>query len=185
MVRFFTYKNNSRRMVGLVVAFTVVTTLSACGAAAGQAGALPSDGPMFIYDRTDTLAAPDATFAWNVDAYANPNATGDYAGFSCPETSEGGFSFLSEVGEERSPEAWRMSAQLGFSPGTHSLLAPMITPDWLINGDNAAVKAQGGDYSLGFACVENNGLTATRVFFRHIRVTGGTGEWRAEPDERM
>ena len=174
-------KKNVSLIAGLAIAVTVVTALSACGAAANRAGDVPSDGAMFIYDGTDSLAAIGATFAWAADAYGNPNATGDYVEFPCSETSEGGFSFLAELGKERSPEAWRMSAQLGFKPGTHSLLAPVITPDWLINGDNAAVKAEGGDYSLGFACVENNGLTVTRVFFRHIHVTGGSGEWRAEP----
>jgi hypothetical protein len=170
----------------IVVAFAIVVTslagMSACAGSADPAEGEPSDGALFIYDGTDSPVAPGAALAWNADAFGNPKATGDYVEVPCPETSTGGFSFLAERGMERSPRDWKMSGQLGFMPGTQSIIAPVLTPDWLINGDFAAVKAAGGDYSLGFACVENNGLTVSRVFYRHITVTAGSGEWVAQAD---
>jgi hypothetical protein len=171
-------------IAGFGMAAILITALAACsgprGSTADGLADGPSDGAMFIYDGTDSLVAPGTKLAWNADAFANANKTGDYVEFLCPNTSTGGFSFISEPGNERSPKEWKLNSQLGFKPGTQSLLAPVLTPDWLINGDFAQVKAKGGNYSLGFACVENNGLTVSRVFFRHITVTAGTGDWTVD-----
>ncbi|GAB2815666.1 hypothetical protein GCM10027022_02140 [Alpinimonas psychrophila] len=170
-------------MLRLGIILALATSLTSCAGTVGNVVDVSSDGPVFIFDGGDAVVAPGTKMAWNDDAFASSVEATEYAEFLCPESSTGGFSFLAERGNEKSPSAWKMNAPLGFRPGSHSLLAPVVTPDWLINGDFAQIKAQGGSYSLGVACVENNGLSASKVFFRSITVTAGTGDWTADPNK--
>jgi hypothetical protein len=63
--------------------------------------------------------------------------------------------------------------------GTKNVFLPAAKLDAQTLGDIAGVRAAGGDWSFGFAFMNNNNLSiaSDALYFTHITVTPGTGEW--------
>jgi hypothetical protein len=86
--------------------------------------------------------------------------------------------FLSPVGQETNKSAW--NAYTSTIMAANGQLQENTFPNGLLNAGTgspsgqAAVAAQGGDYSLGIAYTSNAGVTIVKVIYVHIHVTAGT-----------
>ena len=104
--------------------------------------------------------------------------------YPIPADATGGWVFVSPQGMESTPSQWNAKSIQGLTrPGgllmpnfslTNQTMAGGGTP----NGINA-VKAAGGNYSIGIAFTKDNGinLIPNSLYFGHITVTAGTGAW--------
>jgi len=103
--------------------------------------------------------------------------------YPIPAGATAGWVFVSPQGSESTPSAWNAKSFQGLTPGglllpnvslTNQVTAGGGTP----NGINA-VKAAGGNYSIGLAFTKDNGinLIPNSLYFGHIAVTSGTGAW--------
>jgi hypothetical protein len=103
--------------------------------------------------------------------------------YPIPAGATAGWVFVSPQGSESTPSAWNAKSFQGLTPGglllpnvslTNQVTAGGGTP----NGINA-VKAAGGNYSIGLAFTKDNGinLIPNSMYFGHITVTAGTGAW--------
>ena len=96
------------------------------------------------------------------------------------------YNFLAPQGQEGVKSAWNAYTSGGALVATGQLLQN-VTPTGLLNGGTgtpsgqAAVKAAGGDYSLGFAYTKNSGVTVVKTYFVHIHVTAGSGNFTYQP----
>ena len=96
------------------------------------------------------------------------------------------WNFLAPQGQEGVKSAWNAYTSGGALVPTGQLLQN-VTPLGLLNGGTgtpsgqAAVKAAGGDYSLGFAYTKNSGVTVVKTYFVHIHITAGTGDFTYQP----
>ena len=145
-----------------------------------------SDGPVYLYDGNYDLEVAD--FSWNFDAevYASEAADNASDAFTCPATSTGAYTFISNRGQERAGlNGWNAAASQIFPAGSKNLLEVNFTPAANIIPillPQSSVKAVGGQYSLGVACTKNNGVTVDASYYRYIDVTPVTGEWVALPN---
>lgn len=103
--------------------------------------------------------------------------------YPIPADATEGWVFVSAQGEEADPTGWNAKSALALTPGgillpnvslTNQITAGGGTP----NGINA-VKAAGGEYSLGIAFTKSNGvnLVPDSLYYGHITVTAGSGAW--------
>jgi hypothetical protein len=134
-----------------------------------------SYGPLNVWFN-DTYASNAATvYNWTDNVIASASKSSQTAALSCPGSSDGAALFLSDRGSESSVSNWKAFAAASFSAG--SVSQANLKPSGLTSGTPGAgaVKAAGGNYSLGVACTSNSGVTVDRVFYRHIAVTASTG----------
>jgi hypothetical protein len=145
-----------------------------------------SDGPVYLYDGNYDLEVAD--FSWNFDAevYGSEAANNASDAFTCPATSTGAYTFISNRGQERAGlNGWNAAASQIFPAGSKNLLEVNLTPAANIIPillPQSSIKAVGGQYSLGVACTTNNGVTVSNAWYRYIDVTPVTGEWVALPN---
>ena len=145
-----------------------------------------SDGPVYLYDGSYDLEVAD--FSWNFDAEVYGSEAADNASdaFTCPATSTGAYTFISNRGQERAGlNGWNAAASQIFPAGSKNLLEVNLTPAANIIPillPQSSIKAVGGQYSLGIACTTNNGVTVGSAWYRYIEVTPVTGEWIALPN---
>ena len=173
-----------------VVRMLATSALVLILAAGGASAALGADqapligGTLYLVDAGDiTDIAPGATLGYD-DSVAGVLTPGDSeTKFSTPTGASGIFSFLAAQGHEGDPAQWSSYTQLGQLP-PDGVLLPILQPSWL-NGNGtgspsgaAAVRAAGGDYSLGIAFTTNSGTVVADkgLYFVHIHITAGTGE---------
>jgi hypothetical protein len=178
------------RFTGIAVAgATFVAGIATMSVAATQANG--SDGPLHIYvdaNPDPTLVAPATSMAWDATLFGSSSSTDVAAVVSCPALSTGVTIFISNPGDERSPNAvvGGSAGYLAFAPGafsesTKNVLLPTLTPSSLISGTpgQASLKSSGGTYSLGVACTSNSGATVLAAHYRSITVTPSTGAFTA------
>jgi hypothetical protein len=163
-----------------------IATALISGVAVSSAYAVESNGSdqaMYRYDgSTGELIASGSTVVFDAASIAGPNKTDINATFPGSADAVEVKGFISPRGSERTPSAWIASGAGGFVPGTKNVLQPSISPGTMINGNPQSVKANGGQYSIGFAFVKNNGLTIADagVVYQYITVTPGTGAYTFE-----
>ena len=102
--------------------------------------------------------------------------------FNCPAKATGAWVFVSDVGSENIKTSWLAFTVSGLVPGTTQILTPNLQLSGLSEGSAQLLKSQGGDYSLGLACTENDGALVDYVSFRSINITKRTGTWTAAPE---
>ena len=73
--------------------------------------------------------------------------------------------------------AWKAYGDSATLDGVGVLL-PSVWPEYLGNGTPNAVKAAGGNYSMGVAYLKNNDLTVVSAYYTTINVDAGTGTWK-------
>lgn len=156
--------------------------MSATAANAATVAPLPGSGsPIYLIDGNTGLAFADGvSIGWDDAAIAAPTTNPEDPFTTTTTDSTSIAVFLSPRGSETNISAWTAWGESGFAPGTTDLLQPQLSPgNALIAGNAAGAKAAGGDFSLGFAYVRNNGLTiaAGGVVFGHVVVTPGTGAY--------
>jgi hypothetical protein len=174
-------KKKSLRTTGMaLVAATLVVGIGSVSMAAVQTNG--SDGPLHIYDGGSvTLVSPATSMSWSGDLLASSSSTDAAAAITCPTASTGYRTFISARGSERTPANWSAFKSGSFADSTKTIAYESLTPTSLINGTpgQAAVKASGGDFSLGIACTSNSGVTVNEAFYRYVTVTAGTGAFVA------
>jgi len=168
------------RLTGIAVAAaTFVAGIATMSIAATQTNG--SDGPLHIWNGTTAeLVSPATSMAWNGDLLSSSSSSDIAAVITCPVSSTGYRTFLAARGQERTPAGWSAFKPGSFASGK-DVAYEALTPSSLVNGSpgQAAVKAAGGDFSLGIACTSNSGVTVTAAFYRYITVTAGTGAFVA------
>jgi hypothetical protein len=169
----------------ITLAIGIATALAA-GAAVSSATAATntgSDQAMYHFDgNTGDFVKPGTVVPWTYPSIAGPTSdpanieTTYFIGSADAVDVRG---FISPVGQERTPSKWSAHAPGGFVPGTKTVLQPNIAPTSMTEGAPAAVKAAGGEYSIGFAFTKNNGLSIADagVVYQRITVTPGTGAY--------
>lgn len=172
-------KNTRIAVIGILSVGLVAGVASVASAATQTNG---SDGAVYIYDSgTYAPRAPGYSFAWNEDVSGSPSATDPEATYVCPSDTTVIRSFISTPGTERNPNGWLAYAEMSVSNNT-TMLFPMLIQSVSANADGlAGVKAAGGNYSFGFACLKDNGvnMASSGINFSSITVTAGTGAWTA------
>ena len=132
---------------------------------------------LYLYNGSAALNNSD-TFSWGFDAevYGSASSSDASSALLCPVASDGAKLFISPRGSESTPGAWSAFGDSALQASTHGVLLPALTPGAMTNAV-ANVKTPGGNFSMGVACVHNNGVAVDRVYYRHIIVTAGTGAW--------
>lgn len=174
-------KKKSLRLSGMaLVAATLVVGIGSVSMAAVQTNG--SDGPLHIWNGADgLLVAPTTSMSWAGELYASSSSSDIAGAITCPTASTGYRTFIAARGQERTPANWSAFKPGSFVGGVKTVSYEALTPSSLVNGSpgQAAVKAAGGDYSLGIACTSNSGVTVNEAFYRYITVTAGTGAFLA------
>jgi hypothetical protein len=183
------FKNTAARVLAAgVVAAALVATSAVAANAATPAG---SAGPFWLIDSgTGEAVTPGSTFDWLTDVSGNPSPSNPEFTemFVGPADSTSVVPYISPRGSEGDPSAWVAYGFGGFTdPVAKTVLMSPARLSGMTLGTLGAngVKATGGDYSLGFAFVRNNGLTVSTIvengkpatYFTHISITPVTGTW--------
>jgi hypothetical protein len=136
-----------------------------------------SDGAVYILDEVGVPITDGTSNSFAANYLISSSSSNAEAAIACPAQSTGVASFLAATGSERTQGSWSAYAPQAFSGATKNVVLGDVSPTALINGTpgQAAVKASGGNYSLGIACTTNNGLTVVGAFYRSIAVTASTG----------
>jgi len=170
--------NNKLRLAAVgVVSLALVAGASMVASATTQTNG--SAAPVYLFDGNGTQIADGTTIGWTDDLIGG-SIVGNVDGeFACPVGTTGIFAFLAAPGTETNSNTWKAYAPLGFNGASLNVLEPYLTPTSLINGAQGAIKASGGNWSLGLACTDLNGVHVTAAFFRSIAVTPVTGDFTA------
>jgi len=172
----------------IALAVGVATALFS-GVAVSSAFAVESNGSsvaLYQFDgETGDLITPGTVMGWAQPTIGGPRKVAtvdDDQIFTGSADAMGVRTFIAPRGQESTISAWVASADGGFMPGTKNVLQPNLAPEQMISGNKAAVKANGGQFSIGFAYVNNNGLTiaSAGVVYHYITVTPGTGAYTFE-----
>ncbi|GGH47839.1 hypothetical protein [Microbacterium album] len=109
--------------------------------------------------------------------------------FSHPDTTQA-FTFIAPRGKEHLWNEWNAFEPIGLrGPGAPGIWLPTInfgamsTPGNGSPAGNGGVRAAGGEYSVGIAFTKFNGIHVSPdgMFFQHIIVEPGSGDWRFDP----
>jgi Bacterial Ig-like domain (group 3) len=188
-----------KKSVLRVAAVGAVAALFATMSPMAHAASTPAydtttDARIYLVDGTAyTQLSAGTQLDWNtaagvvLSAAPVPADLGDYswAAFPAPTGTAVKYTgFISPVGSERTPSAWKQYGTFSSIPATGASL-PSVWPGQLGNGTPAAVKAAGGLYSMGIAYTDSAVVASTHVvkaYYTTINVDGGTGTWTfAEP----
>jgi hypothetical protein len=175
--------NNKLKLGAAVLAAFALTLGSAGVAFASKTTAeTGSNGPVTLISGDDGSIIPEGTtLQWDdpVLAAADPNnLAATFPGDASATTAK---FFVAPRGSERTVSAWKASGDSGFKPGTKEIKTPPVSLGQLLYGDWAGLKANGGDFSLGVADLNNNGLTVAGgvAYYVWIHVNAG-GTWKFE-----
>jgi len=159
--------------------------LAGLGASAAQAAdTITPDayyaGTVYLVDGV-SLNAATQPLAYDAGVNAIP-AVGDIVNkFPIPAGATEAWGFIAPLGMESQASKWNAKAFVALTPG--GVWLPDMTPQNQItlglgspSGTNA-VKAAGGDYSLGLAFTTNSGVTVVKEYYGHIHITAGTGAY--------
>jgi hypothetical protein len=153
-----------------------VVLASAVAAPAFAATPADSAGPFWLADaNTGAPIASGSTLHWNSDVLGIPVKDNYDALFTGSADAETVAVFLAPAGSEKTPSAWAAYSPSGFNNGSKNVLQPTATLDGLTNGNPQAVKAAGGEYSIGLAFLKNNGLTLATagVYYTKLHILPG------------
>lgn len=177
----------------LAIAGIAVMGLIGVSASVALAADSPgSTGKYFLVKSADgTAVSAGSTNPWAADVSGSPEASNTSYDkvFTGPSNSTAVRTFISPRGSEANRSQWNASALSGFQNATtKTVLLPNanLSGQDTIEGNStsagaAAVKAAGGNYSVGLAFFNGNSIVAT--YFTYITVTQGTGAWTFEtPD---
>jgi hypothetical protein len=166
-----------------VVATTMAATAALVAVAASPALAATqangSDGPAYLFNNdAGDFSADGSTIQWLDDISLTPVTSDPYAAFQCSADATGYRTFWTDPGAERLPTTYKAySSLLPLSAGK-TVVGPNTRPQGQL-GAIAQIKANGGNYSIGFACLKDNGvnLAASGVWYFTAHITAGTGAY--------
>ena len=135
-----------------------------------------SQGAMYIGNaNTNALVPAGTTSAFNAANFGYSNPVDVTAPYTCPADATEVASFVALAGQESTIANWAGTAFAGFATGTKNVVEPDANlSDFLGNG-TTAMKATGGNYSVGFACTINGGtkLASSGVYFASLHIAAG------------
>jgi len=175
-----------KTIAAAVVGAVLATALGASVSAAFAAEPNGSDGKFYILDAGTGAQVPaGTTLGWDygvISSSSNDINEVENATYPCSADALSVRTFISPRGQERNPAAWIAYADNGFLPGTKTIKLPSAQLTNNVLGAQNSVRAAGGNYSTGVACLKNNNQTAAAsgVFYTYISVTAGTGAWTFE-----
>lgn len=141
-----------------------------------------SSAPTYLVDGDEyTPLVEGATQRWETTTLAVPNTSNLDQTFPGDSTATAAKFFVAPRGSERTVSAWKAWGDAGFKPGTKEMLMPTVSLVSLTAGDFAGLKTNGGDFSLGVANLNNNGLSIAGgvAYYVWIHVNAG-GTWTFE-----
>jgi hypothetical protein len=172
-------KLNKKTIFGASALASVALIAGAVTVASAAVQSNGSDGAIYFANGdTGAFIADSASNAWAGNFTASSSGSNSaLPAISCPAEATGVFGFLAPAGSERTKASWSAYKADAFVSGTKNVFLPDLSPTAMINGTpgQAAVKASGGNYSIGLACTTNNGVTVVGAFYRSIAVTASTG----------
>lgn len=173
------------KKIGTIVAAATAVSLLAGGFSATAANAATPAPQFYLLDGGDGhLLADDTVLHWDSQVLATPGPTIDDITVVFPGTPDatGVAYFIAPQGKEASMADWTASSDGALTPGTFDIMSPNLTLSGFLFGNWAQVKANGGDFSLGFAWTRNNGLNIADAGVKYvgIHVTPG-GDWTFDP----
>lgn len=147
-------------------------------------------GSFYIVDNKGTLINEGDPISWDQNVLA-VTAPGDYTTtIDGTSASTGVRTFIAKRGTENNAKTYNAYSPKGSLLTV--LLADVALYSQLVNGGGEpkgapAVKATGGDYSLGIAFTTDGGLSVSEdgVYFVHITVQAGTGSWSYQRVEKQ
>ncbi|MFF2051044.1 hypothetical protein ACFVU2_05525 [Leifsonia sp. NPDC058194] len=166
-----------------IVATTMAATAALVAVAASPALAATqangSDGPAYLFNNdAGEFSANGSTVQWLDDISLTPVTSDPYAAFQCSADATGYRTFWTDPGTERQPLGYKAySSLLPLNPGK-TVIGPNTRPQGQL-GAKDQIKANGGNYSIGFACLKDNGvnLAASGVWYFTAHITAGTGAY--------
>ncbi|PRY67493.1 hypothetical protein B0I08_106100 [Glaciihabitans tibetensis] len=178
-------KLHSKRILAVSLVAAAIFGASATSASAAEKNG--SDIPVYLIDAiTEETFPATAVHPFDYDVVVSASATNPMARFQCSADTEIVRTFISPVGSERLIQSWTASAPSGMIPGSNKEIQQYpMTLSANINGSVMSVKANGGTYSAGLACLKYNGvaMAASGLWFATIDVKPVTGEWTARAFE--
>ncbi|WP_223690450.1 WxL domain-containing protein [Leifsonia poae] len=151
----------TNRIVTLALAGAAAVALSVGTSSAAFAVAQPngSESGLYLFDNdAQEWVADGATIAWDTDILISPSKTDPFATLQCPADATNWRSFIAPSGSERTIADWKAFSHAPFGTPAKQVLGVDTTPQQQISGSTASVKANGGDFSFGVACVKDNGV---------------------------
>ncbi|MGA1836282.1 hypothetical protein VD659_05045 [Herbiconiux sp. 11R-BC] len=179
------FRKNAIRVatVGVIAAALLGAGMTAANAADEPVQTVGSKGKYYIADANDgSILAPGSTRGFEDALIGMPSNDPAQIEAVFPGSADSTQvkTFISARGQEQTPSAWIAWGDSSFKLGTHDMIYPTANLSAQISGNQATVKA-GGNYSLGFAFMNNNGLniSADGVYYTYITVLPGTGgQWK-------
>lgn len=177
------------------IATVAVAGLAALGLAIGTATIANadvqsngSDTGLYLFNNdAQDFVANGSTINWADDILISPSATDPFAKLQCPADATQYATFISAPGQERNVANWKAWAVSSFAAGANKAFAGAdTTAQQQVTGPNAsgaAIKAAGGNYSFGAACLSTNApiLATAGVWYFTAHVTAGTGAYTFDP----
>ncbi|MDQ1129038.1 hypothetical protein [Microbacterium sp. SORGH_AS_0888] len=161
--------------------------LGAAGLSATAANAAVGDWtpdgtpePYFLYSLDTGAVVPSGTqLEYTSGLVAAPSPTDPDQRFAdAPSDATSTYIFIAPYGGESTISQWLSKVDIGFEPGTKRAYQPTAQLSQFPASTFGAVKAAGGDYSLGIAYTKNNGVTFVGLgAFVHVHITAGSGAW--------
>ena len=167
-----------------VVSLALVAGATAVASAVVQTNG--SDAALYAYDGGNAgngftpalVTDPSTVFSWTGDSFGSGNKISYDAPSTCPTAADDAYIFLATAGNERTKASWSAYGDSGFAAATKNVIAATLTPGVALTAGNyGTVKSNGGTYSLGIACTNNNGNTVVGAFYRTISITAVTGSY--------
>jgi hypothetical protein len=153
---------------------------TAASAAVGEWTPQGTTDPYYLYSLDTGEVIPEGTqLTYTSGVVAAPSTTNPDQRFTtAPTDAEGVKVFIAPRGQEAVMSNWGSSYNIFFAPGERAVTQPSVTLSQFPASSFAAVKAAGGDYSIGFAYTKNNGVTYVGMgSFAHVTLTAGTAAW--------
>lgn len=163
-----------------------VTTSAAVAADPTAEGHWTPEGttqPFYIYSLdTNARVADGAILTYEDGYFASPDPVNPDALFAdAPADATSVRMFISPRGQEGDMTKWNSRFDVGFNPGTRSLSAANPSLGQFPSSTFGAVKAAGGDYSIGFAFTKANGAALSAVgAYTYVHITPGVATWTFE-----
>jgi hypothetical protein len=174
-------KNKTTR---LVVIGTALLAVVAGAAIATSANAITqangSQDKVYIGDSNSNALVPaGSTLAWDDATFGYGDSANVNTPYACPADATGSISFVAPKGQEFTMASWSGTTLSLFVPGTKTVQQFDTTLSDHTGAGMGAVKASGGNFSVGLACTINNQtkLASTGVYFASVHITAVTGAY--------
>lgn len=168
---------------GLVVSLGLGLAGFGATAASAAVGDWTPNGtpePYYLYSLDTGVVVPSGTtLHYTTGLVGAPSPTDPDQRFAdAPSDATTAYIFIAPKGKESSIADWASRVDVGFEPGTQRVFQTPAALNQFPSASFGAVKAAGGDYSLGVAYTKNNGVTFVGLgAYTYVHITAGTADW--------